>query len=363
MLPAGAFAVVLMLGGAQIMLPAPAFVEQGRVWAPAREVLQRVGCKVQWQPQARAFAATRAGRTLSFPDTPPPWPTPLTPDQACYARRLGNLLYIPLLALRALGLQAAWDAPERRVVIRDETPTPTPLAAILSDPMEWLDRTVVLTGEYLGWDSYPFCYATRAGPPVASGDWVLSTDDRAIYCTPQPAPAQTARTGLTAAQSSAPVLTPYDALGRRVTVTGRVALAPSGVPYLRHESVALVTGAAGVSCELVLNQQACAPGDQLGWELVIHNPGPGSLSLRLPEQMLLSVAAPGGQLYVSKQSVLLKTLAPPVPAQDERRLYGEWRVPADAPMGTYSIIVSLDEGLRSTVRHFEVVRSVSSDAS
>ncbi|MCE5237039.1 hypothetical protein LLH23_00925 [bacterium] len=362
MLPAGAFAVVLMLGGAQVMLPAPAFVQQGRVWAPAREVLQRLGYHVRWQPSPRALIATRDSQSLTFPELPPPWPTPTTADEARYVRRLGNLLYLPLLALRALDLRTTWDAGARRVTIRDPAPMPVTLATILNSPAQWLDRTVTLAGEYLGWDAYPFCYATRPGPPVASGDWVLGGADGAIYCTPAPIAATFTRTGLATVQPAGPVLTPYAALGRRISVTGRVALAPSGVPYLRHESVTWVTGRAGVSCELVLNQQARAAGERLGWELVIHNPGPTILVLPQSKEMLVSVAAPGGALYVSKQSLPDETTLRELAPEAEQRLPGAWPIPTDAPAGTYAITVSLAEGLQSMARRFEVVRPVRGEA-
>jgi hypothetical protein len=364
MLPAGAFAVVLILGGAQIMLPAPAFVEQGRVWAPGREVLQRLGCEVRWQADRRALAATHVGHAVVFPELPPPWPTPATPEQARYARRVGGLLYIPLLALRGFGLQPTWEPGARRVVLRDPTPTAVALAAILNNPAQWLDRTVVLLGDYLGWDAYPFCYATRAGPPVNAGDWVLGNEDGAIYCTADPSPPAPARRGLAAARPTAPVLTPYSALGRRLTVTGRVALAPSGVPYVQHGAVTLVTGREGVSCLLLLHRQECAAGQRLLWELVIHNPGPTGLALPSGAQMLVSVASPGGGLYVSKQSLPQQIYGFVVAAQGEWRAVGTWVIPADAPSGTYAITVSLGDGLnglRSYRRHFEVVRPVSGE--
>ncbi len=362
MLPAGAFAVVLMLGGAQVMLPAPAFVQQGRVWAPAREVLLRLGYHVRWQPSPRALVATRNSRSLTFPELPPPWPTPATADEAQYVRRLGDLLYLPLLALRALELQTTWDAAARRVAIRDPAPVPVTLATILNSPAQWLDRTVTLTGQYLGWDAYPFCYATRPGPPVASGDWVLGGADGAIYCTPAPTAAAFTRAGLATVQPPGPTLTPYAALGRRISVTGRVALAPSSVPYLRHESVTWVTGPAGVSCQLVLHEQARAAGERLGWELVVHNPGPTNLIFPQTREMLVSVAAPGGALHVSKQSLSSKTPLPQLGPEAEQRFPGAWRVPLDAPAGTYAITVSLAEGLQSLARRFEVVRPVRGEA-
>lgn len=357
MLPAGAFAVVLMLGGAQIMLRAPAFVEQGRVWAPGREVLQRLGLKVTWQADRRALVAAREGSELAFPELPPPWPVPATPDQALYARRVGNLLYIPLLALRSLGLKTTWEPPARRATIVDPQARPTSLAAILSDPLQWLGRTVTLTGEYEGWDEDAFCYATRPGPPVATGDWVLADGEGAIYCTPEPTTQHATGPGLTPARLPSPLLTPYAALGHRLTVTGRVALSPAGVPYLRVEQVAPLTGAEGVSCRLVLDQRQSVPGDTVSWEVVIYNPGPASLTLPADEEMLVSVAGPGGMMHVSKQSYNRLTYGADLAADDEIALPGRWTIPSEAPPGTYSIVIRLDDSLRTPVRRFQVADS------
>jgi hypothetical protein len=357
MLPAGAFAVVLILGGAQIMLPAPAFVEQGRVWAPAREVLQRLGYHVRWQAEPRALVATRDEQSITFPEVPPPWPVPTTPSEARYTRRQGAVLYVPLLALRELGLRATWEPATRRVIIRDPPPLGPPLAAILNDPTQWLGRQVVLTGDYAGWDRYGFCYATRAGPPVATGDWVLRSEGGAIYCTPDlEAPAPTpVPTGLASRRPTALLLTPYAALGQRVRVTGTVALAPSGVPFLRHGTVEPVAGREGASCVLVLNAVTRRPGDKLSWEVVIRNPGPGNLPLSGDASVAVSIATPGGQILMIKQSSVMKTLPQALAADAELRLPGAWNVPTDAPAGTYSLTASVAAGLQTYAEHFLVV--------
>lgn len=355
MLPAGAFAVVLMLGGAQIMLPAPAFVEQGRVWAPGREVLQRLGLKVTWRAEQRALVAARDGQELVFPETPPPWPVPSSPAEALYARRVQNLLYIPLLALRNVGMQTAWDPAARRATVADPAARTAALSAILNDPADWVGRSVTLVGEYMGWDDYPFCYATRPGAPVGTGDWVLAQDESAIYCTPAPIPAPVSRPGLAASGLPSPLLTPYNALGRRVTVSGRIALSPAGVPYLRYTEARRLTGAEGVSCRLVLDELTRAPGQTLTWEVVIYNPGPTMLTLPHQREMLVSVAAPGGSLYISKQSYGWLTEAPSIAANDELTLSGSWTVPADGVPGTYFVVVRLADVLRTSVRRCEVV--------
>ena len=356
MLPAGAFAVALFLNGIQIMLPAPAFVQQGRVWAPGRAVLVRLGCQVRWQAEPRAMVVARAGQQFTFAEVSPPWPVPATPAEALYVRRESNLLYVPLLALRHFGAKALWDGSARCVRLDDPRAVGSSLAAVLSDPLAWLGRAVQLTGDYLGWDSDPFCYATAPGQPVSSGDWVLANADGSIYCTPGPSAGAPARTGLAAAGGpSVPQLTPYQALGRRLCVTGRIRLAPSGVPYLQFEQVAAVIGPAGVSCRLVLDQQQCLPGQTLGFTLVIYNPGPTELTLPQREAFSISVAAPGGIVHLIKQSFNWKTHSEVVSAGADRQIRGAWQVPADASFGTYSVTARLDDALFTYAAHFDVL--------
>ena len=358
MLPAGAFAVALFLNGIQIMLPAPAFVQQGRVWAPGREVLVRLGCHVRWQADTRTMVAVSNGQQLSFAEATPPWPVPATPADALYARREGNLLYVPLLALRNFGVKTTWDSSARCVRVDNPRGTGSSLAAVLSDPIAWLGRPVQLTGEYLGWDSDPFCYATAPGQPVGSGDWVLANADGAIYCTPGPTAARPAVTGLaSAARSPLPQLTPYQALGRRLTVGGRVMLATSGVPYLQFDQVTAPVGAAGVTCRLVLDRQECLAGQALGFTFVIYNPGPTELTLPRPDTLSISVAAPGAILHMQEQSLVGLTITDVVPAGGEQEISGRWQIPPDAPAGTYAIIARLTDTLSTHAAHFSVLET------
>lgn len=350
MLPPGAFAVVLLLNGAQIMLPAPAFVDQGRVWAPAREVLQRLGLTVRWQSEPRAMVALRGDATLIFPEKPPPWPVPSNPAEAQYARRVGDLLYIPLLALRSVGTRIGWEPVARQVTLQQSDPGAVKLAAILNDPGAWAGRRVTVTGEYLGWDSCPFSYATAAGPPVAIGDWVLADGDGAIYCSAATAPVTPSAAGLAPVRHSPPQLTPYLSLGRRLSVTGVVELAPSGVPYLLHEEVQLLRGKDGRTCYLALHQQELRPGDMLGWAVSIQNPGPEGFTLPENPHLLLSIALPGN-VMVLRQGLGSRGL---ITAGDQMVVTGQWRVPDDTAAGTYAISVRLNDVLQSHVRHFQV---------
>ncbi len=123
-----------------------------------------------------------------------------------------------------------------------------------------------------------------------------------------------------------------------------------------------MTGPAGVSCELALNQQARRADERLGWEVIIHNPGPTAFALSRSREMLVSVATPGGTLYVSKQSLEGITIPTELVPESELRLPGVWQIPLDAPPGVYAITVSIPGGLQSMARRFEVVRPVRGEA-
>jgi hypothetical protein len=353
MLPAGAFAVALFLGGVQIVLPAPAFMEQGRVWAPGRAVLERLGCQVRWDAPSHSLVALRDDQTLRFIEATPPWPVPQTPAEALHARREGDLLYIPLLALRNCGVKAAWDGGARSVRLDAARDVGSSLAAVLADPLAWAGRSVHLTGDYLGWDGDPLCYATAHGPPVSSGDWVLANADGAIYCTPGPAAGAPVRAGL-AATTAAPMLTPYHAIGQRLSVSGGIQLARSGVPYLQFDRVAAVVGPAGVSCRLVLDSFQCLPGQSLGFTFVIHNPGPTALRLPTGAPLVLSFAAGGDVVKSLEQSYWRLGIPGFILAGTHTQIRGAWQVPPGTPSGTYSISARLDDVLRSLAVRFEV---------
>lgn len=357
MLPVGAFAVALLLNGAQILLPAPAFVEHGRTWAPARVVFERLGDKVRWDASQQAMLIQHGEQVAAFPldATSTVNQEPLTVDAT--ARRVAATVYVPLVALRALGLKVQWEPEGKRVLLTAPVSGPMPsLAAILADPLAWNEQEVTLVGEYSGWDADAFCFATRSGPPVGSGDWVLHNADGSLYCSPAPpASANPAPPSLSRLTSALPPLTPYTALGQRFAVTGVVKLTPKAIPYLQFTRVSRPDGLAGVTCRLTLNRQQCDLGESVGYTIVLANPQPTRVVLGEQSEWLISVAAPQGNMFVAKESFAPQTREPgALAAGEDVTLRGTWRLPADAQEGVYSITARLSDDVGTYRRCFAV---------
>lgn len=358
MLPVGAIAVALLLNGSQILLPAPAFVDQGRTWVPARAVLERLEERVRWLPAARALEVRlRTGRTAVFPLAEAPAPPGLAHDTARCARRVGNTIYLPLVALRELGLGAHWDAPHKQALLQAPLALPSPtLAAILADPPAWNCQPVTLSGEYLGWSPEPFCFATSAGPPVSSGDWVLHNEDGAIYCSPAPdAGGAAAAASLARLTSPLPAFTPYAALGQRLAVSGLVRLTRQARPYLSFSSVTRPEGLEGLTCRLILGREAYAPGARVSWTLQLANPQATRVAVGAISVVDVTLAGPEGVAYITKQSFPPKTKGSMgLAAGEELVIAASWVLPAEAPVGRWAIAARLSEQVGTYRRYFSV---------
>lgn len=359
MLPVGALAVAVLLNGVQIMLPAPAFVDQGRTWAPARAIFQRLGHKVQWDPALQAMTLHLPGRPAVFQIGLPPTfgGQPMRTNLA--AQRVGGTVYVPLLALRELGLRVHWDTAARQVILAAQRVTDAAsLAAILADPPTWNGEEVTLTGEYLGWTPDRFSFATKPGPPVSSGDWVLHNEDGSIYCSPGPVPAAPlASASLTPVTSPLPALTPYAALGQRFAVTGTVKLTRQAIPYLQFTRLGRPTGAAGLTCRLILSRQQYEPGQTLAYSLQVANPHPTRVPVAGAWEALISIVAPGGDMSVFKQSFPRKTTdASELAAGQELTVPGTWVLPTDAASGDYWVAARLNDDV-GTYRQCFTVRA------
>lgn len=357
MLPLGALAVAVLLNGAQIVLPAPAFVEAGRTWAPARAIFQRLGHNVRWEPATQTMSLELGDRLAAFPlgATPTLNGRPLRVELA--ARRVEGTVYVPLLALRELGLKVHWDPVARQALLTAQLPTrSTSLIAILADPPAWNGQEVTLVGEYLGWTPDPFSFATQPGPPVSSGDWVLHNEDGSLYCSPGPAATPiTATASLSPVTSPLPDLTPYAALGQRLAVSGTIKLSSQAVPYLQFTHLARPEGAAGLTCRLVLDRQAYYPGQRVTFTLIVANPHPMRVALGPLTDWSLTVSAPDGNMYSWKESFDNSTLAAHgLEGGKQATTVGEWLLPAEVPTGEYWIVAQLSADLGTYRQCFTV---------
>ena len=352
MLPIGAFAVAVFLGGVQILLPAPAFVEQGRTWAPARAILQRAGYTVRWEPTQRQMLLALPDRSLAIPTTGG-LPDPSSPHPPLCGRNVNGVVYLSLPALRQLGFRVGWDQARRRVELQSapRVTSAAGLAPILADPPAWVGREVVLTGEYAGWGPDRFCFATALGSPTGAGDWVLRNGDGAIYCSPTPAPPAPANASLAPLSAGSQRLSPYVRLGRRIVVQGTIRLAASALPYLTYTSTRQPEGADAIACRIVPDKQRYGRAETVSWTISLWNPGPGRWSLK-SDEALISLRSPGGDVTIAKHSLV--QLSQGLAAGSEVTSEGSFDGHQVAVTGRYCITVRFGDGVASYPTYFEV---------
>jgi hypothetical protein len=359
MLPAGARAIVLLLGGVQVWLPGPAFVEQGRVWFPARAVLERIGYRVRWDGARREVQISEGGSPAALVLSEQQ--AAVTAEGSLASRRVQGLVYAPVVALRPLGIAFRYDGAARTVEILGQQAEPTPgsLSAILADPPSWTGRLVELSGEYLGWSPYPFCFPTASltGAPV--GDFVLRNEGGAICCHIVPSPSPP-RSSLGAVGSERPPLTPYESIGRRLVLVGTLRLAADGRPELACRSVRRPTGIAGLTCLLRFDRTSYRPGQQATGTLIVANPDPTAVELPLGSSSVqLTIAAPDGDTMVTR--VVLDGLTGHAAVwrlgpEQRRSIACAWTIPAQAASGEYRAVAQVTEGLQSYPAAFRVDR-------
>ena len=311
---------------------------------------------MKWVPAQREVLIGAPGENVLL--TLPEVPAGATRD-ASGARRLGNVLYVPLVALRPLGLVMRFDPATRTLNLSRQEPAPreASLSAILADPPGWVGRFVRLHGEYLGWSPYPYCFATASGEDVAVGDFVLRNEGGALYCHPVPPPLP-GHAALGAATSERPPLTPYETLGRRIAVVGTVRLAANGTPRLDVQTVASETGLAGVTCCLRVDRTEYRPGERMSCSVTVFNPGREALAVPVGLRGAdLSLASPDGSICVSRISLVPLTLTKGDLSLVPNAVYTvrqAWPIPDDAVPGAYQAVVHLGEGLESYPASFRV---------
>lgn len=360
MLPLGAFAVAVLLNGVQIWLPAPAFVEQGRTWAPARPIFQRLGHRVTWDAGSAVMTIRAGDREALFPIGSSPSVDGTALPAALAARRVDGTIYVPLMALRQLGLKVQWDELNRSVRLSggvEATGRPS-LAAVLADPPAWVGREVTIAGEYAGWTADRFHFATRQGPPVSSGDWVLHNEDGAIYCHAGPASAAVSRSpSLTPLTSPLPSFTPYAAAGRRITASGTICLSSQAIPYLQYSTVAPTPGRHGITCRLTPGRLQYQAGQTVTWTVVIGNLGQQTQSLT-GGGCQVSLRTPNADIVVIKQSSGARTsVGGAIDDAVELQVSGSYALPPDGLMGQYALSLWIDDEIFSYPSFFEVTNA------
>ncbi len=290
-------ALILMLNGVQLFLPAPALLLGGKAWAPLRPVAERLGFTLAVRDADHIFAV-RAGKQLPVPEL----------------KRLQGVTYVPVRFFEKLGASVAFDAPARTVSMTAVFPeelspagVPVPLKSgpvlsfIVADPAPWADRQVVLNGEFLGWRANTLWPALRFGPPVSRSDWVFRADGGAIYCTGQ-IPG-----------------TPVQDVGLRLQVTATVRLTKKGWPYLEVASCVRAEAREALCCYVTTDRTSYAPAQTPRLHLFVRNDGAAPLALTFPTSQLYDFVlrdAGGKTLWrwshdrVFTQAVTPRTFAP-----------------------------------------------------
>ena len=331
-------ALVLMINGVQVDLPAPAYMVGDNAFVPARAVFEKLGWNVEWRPEAKLLNVVVPGdRGYSMAigsESYEHW-APIADHisglpRLAAPRMIGDMVYVPVRAVTLItGAKADWD-PRTLTVNLTVTPVGEPavsdLGQILANPPAWAGRVVVIRGEYLGWHADPFGAATSQGPPVTRSDWTIRDAGGSLYC---------AATGVDH-------LNPIDDLGRRVSVTAVVQLADKGFPYLQPTAVERLTGLAGVECSVTTDRMTYAPGQAATLQMEVKNPGAESVTLHFftGQTYDFQVLSPEGKLLWawSQGRAFTQALSDrELKAGEKYTVTERWTVPADLPPGLYRV--------------------------
>jgi len=315
-----AIAIVLLLNGVQVDLPAPAQVIDQIACVPARAVCERVGASVHWQaPERRLIIKSRNAEHAfplaeSFPD-----------DSGLWAVQADGVTYVPGRALAAcLGGSCRWSAATRTLDLRlpwsAQEPLEAPVGALRDQSLQWLNGLVTVRGRVAR-------AAALSGEDAQSdpSGWLLQADG-CLSCDSQEF------------KAVAPSPPPFSALGRSVIVVGHVGLDDAGTPFLKPISVAAVpettVGAAWLSADrfevdrhgsLVLTVGAVIGGgadvgDTRQFVLELRSPEGETQQVAVPAAAMAVVEGTGGQ-WVELSGHLVWRL-PPV---EGRRGVGVWQ--------------------------------------
>jgi hypothetical protein len=167
----------------------------------------------------------------------------------------------------AFGADVRWDEDTKSVHIYSiprGDPVRTTIQAVLAKPLTARDQPVMIEGEYRGWHGSAIGHGTRHGPPTTRKDWVIRDATGELYVSAQE-------------PIEAPFkLQPLSNLGRLVTVTGWVALAEKGFPYLRPLTI---TAREGPICAVKMPRDTFPLGQPVDLTLIVGNPGNTPLDL------------------------------------------------------------------------------------
>ncbi|MBC7286843.1 MAG: hypothetical protein H5T86_02130 [Armatimonadetes bacterium] len=319
-----ALAVALLLNGVQINLPSPALFLDGRAWVPVRPVAARLGWSVAGT--GSYLKAVRRGQHVAVTE----------------ARRIDGRTYVPARWFRNLGAMVDYDAAARTLYIQaalSAVQTRATIGDITARPSEWANRAVEVAGEFLGPAANPLWDPLRAGPPVATADWVLRGEGGCIYCVGQ---------------------RPFDfpaSLGRRLRVVGTVQLSPGGVPFIRVASTEPATGHDALACCILTDAYRYRVGQPIGLRLLVRNDSSSPLELTFPSSQLYDfwLVDVGGKTVwqwsrgkVFLMAVTRRTLKP-----GQQQVFGETVNPRDVAGGLKPGVYFVFGELHGQVKSFK----------
>lgn len=357
-----ALAIVLMINGVQIELPAPAYLVGDYAYMPARAVFEYLGYEVRWDAasqklQVRSDPATGYWFTVGKKEIRQNSPgsavvhaygtLPVAP------RIISGYLYVPIQAVVAItGAEAKWDAESRTVSLTTTPagqPAPVNLGRIISNPPAWAGQVVEVKGEYLGWSGGAFGPATSQGPPVTRSDWILRDATSTIYCARAPQ-----------RESSGETLSPLSDRGRRLQVRGVVALADGGFPYLQVIERSPLKGLEAVTCYLTTDRLSYQRGDTIAIQMKVENPNLEPVILRFTSGKTcdFAVADVEGNViwhWSQGKAFTMALMRREFKPGEEYTITEKWTVPSDLRPGLYQVQGEINREVQSYPVTIQVV--------
>lgn len=357
-------AIVFLLNGVQVDLPAPALLIGQTSYVPARAVLESLGWTLEWSAERRSLRASAAGLcTYTFTVANPRMmvdcrgcSTPAAIEEQALGAPptvVNGYLYLPVRALaQMVSGRVEWEAATMTVNLITGpagSAQAVEIGTLLADPPAWLGRLVVLRGEYTGWQADPFGPATSHGPPVTRSDWTLRDRTGSLYC----AVPSGARLPLS--------LDPQEDLGRRLEVVGTVALTEQAWPYLVVSTVVPQTGLAGLTVYLTTDRHTYRPGDSVRMRMQVTNPTAEAQVLHFSssQQYDFAVYNPDGEVLwkwsqdkAFAQMLTQRALAP----GESYAVTAEWELPATLAVGRYRVGGELNREVQAYAKTISVER-------
>ena len=257
--------LTLLLNGQPFSTRPPAFLADGTVMVGFRDLAVRLGAIVEHDQATGSVTARKGSRVVQLSAGASEGFANATLVKFPVASAvLDGSLAVPLrFVAEAFGASIEYDNSAKTVNVvtaPEQSPTPARIGDIIAAPGAFVDRGVIVKGEYRGWRPSPFAPATKGGPPVSRSDWVLQDDTGEVYCTVEKE-----------IQPPFPLL-PAAGVGRRIIVTGRVALSAGAQPYLLAQTILPVEGVDGLVCTVEPDRAGYGPGETVRLTLRVENP-------------------------------------------------------------------------------------------